>query len=226
MNGLEARAQRLVVRREIARVVLRHRDHTVVDDFDDFVASEVEVHDEPFDRARVSVVERVGAQEGDAARDAAIGLGGIPEDAGGPRVDLHVVDIGDAAACQRGDVLGMFLRGEDGVHGLTEQQGGPYAVDHVPTDDRIVAEGHDHFDDAESRTVDELDLRRAHRSPLSECGLVRLVEDDVHERGVGGEARIRPHGRTCPADLATGQHLEREGGHDRMLSGSPTGVKP
>ena len=205
--------------------MLGHWDHAVVDDLDDLVTSEVEVHDETFDGTRVSVVERVGAQERDAARDAAIGLGVVSEHAGGPGIDLHVVDVGDATASERREVLGVLLGGKNRVHRLAEQQGGPNALDHLPADDRVVGQRNDDLDHAESRTVHELYFDRARGGPVDELRLVRLVQDDVHEGGIGREPRIGAYRGTRPADLVAGEHFEGMGGHGRMLSVEYAGVK-
>ena len=57
----------------------------------------------------------------------------VAEHAGRPRVDLHVVEVGDPAPRERGDVVGVLLRREDRVHRLGHQQRGPHAVDRRAT---------------------------------------------------------------------------------------------
>ena len=166
---------------------------------------------------RVAVVGRVVAEERDAARDAPSVLGVVAERAGRPRVDLHRVEVGDAAPGERGDVLGVLLRGEDRVHRLGHEQRGPHAFDLAPLAHLAVRHRDDDLDELQRRAR----ARRARapaRStgspslPLRELGLGGLVEHDVREQralrdAARRRARSRPRARSrrpsaCRADAS------------------------
>ena len=139
----------------------------------------------------------------------------VAEHARRPRVDLHRVEVGDAALARARRRIGVFLRREDRVHRLGHEQRGPHALDLAPLDAprRCVT---DTTTSMSCNPVPGTTWMRTSRStgspslPTCEVVLVGLVQDDVREeRAVGNAARwparSRPHVRSprrsaCRAD--------------------------
>ena len=94
-------AERAVVLGVVAAGSGGEGDDAVVDELEHLAAGHVDDGEEPLDRPGVAVVARVLAVEEDAADDAAALLGRDAEAAGRPRVDLDLLEVGDAPRGQR-----------------------------------------------------------------------------------------------------------------------------
>ncbi len=223
----------LVVFGVVARVLLGQADRAVVDHLDHFVATQVEVHDETLDRARVAVVLRRLAHERDATCDPPVGLGRVPERTRGPRVDLDPAHVGDATTGECRDVLGVLEGREHRVHGLGEPQRRPHALDLAPLADLAGS----HRDDglqhqqlgAGHHQRAQLAIHRIAGLPLGEHVLVGLVEHDVREAGDVSEATGGPDDLHRPGDLVAGDHgerMQRRVRHPRIIMTPTSGCQP
>ena len=161
----------------------------------------------------VAVVGRVVAEERDAARDAPAVFGVVAERARGPRVDLHRVEVGDAAPRERGDVLGMFLRGEDRVDRLGHEQRGAHALDRAPLAQVAARHRHDDLDEVERRAGTASDahlaIDRIAVLPLREVGFGRFVQHDVREQRALRQPAVGAHDLHRALDLGAREHVER-----------------
>ena len=92
----------------------------------------VEERDDALDRLRVPVVGVLGAHVRDAAADAPTRFVLGAERSRRPRVDLHAVEVVDAASAERGLPLGVLLHPDDGHDRLAEEQRGAHARGHGP----------------------------------------------------------------------------------------------
>ena len=214
--GFRSVAHARLVLGVVARPVRRQRRDAVVDHLDHLVAAHVEVHDQAFDRPRVAVVGRVVAQERDAARDAPPVFAVVAEHAGRPRVDLHVVEVGDPALGERGDVLGVLLGREDrarsprssAARAACRRSSCQSTISPVRRPTRrprcrsSVGPGHD---DARARAA-RPGSPGFHRASSSLC---RLVQHDVREQRALGHAARRAHDLDRALDLVAREHLER-----------------
>src|SRR5439155_14358445 len=91
-----------------------------------------EERDDALDRLRVAVVGGLGAQVGDAAADASSLFLFHTEGTRRPWVDLHEVEVLDAAAAQRGLPFGVLLHAHDGRQRLAEEQRRPHPRPDTP----------------------------------------------------------------------------------------------
>ena len=159
---------------QVVTAVLGHGHDAEVDDLEHLAGPGVEEHEDALDRLRVTVVGRLGAEVRDAAADAAPVLVRGVERPCGPRVDLHLVEVLDAAPAHRRLPVGIRLHAEDGGERLAEQQRRAHAVVHRPRTNIARGDRHDDFDRLESaRRYEEcLDLAIDGRAG-------RVPEDDV-----------------------------------------------
>ena len=101
----------------------------MIDQLEHFAPSHVDRRQQTLDRAGVAVVGRALAVEEDAAHDAAGVLDGQAEVARRPWVDLHLVEIGDAAVGHRLAKAVVLVQSDDGVERLLEAERGTHALD-------------------------------------------------------------------------------------------------
>ena len=130
-------------------------DDAVVLDAHDLVAVEVDDGDDAFDGMGVAVVVGEHANPGEDAREAAAAVLFKAEVAVGPRVEHGELDVGDVAAGEGGDVVGVLLDGGDGVYQLGDGHAGLGTGDHVPGDDGFGGERDDGLDDIAGVPVEQ-----------------------------------------------------------------------
>ena len=179
------------------------------------VASVVEVHDQTFDRTRVTVVGLIVAQERDAARDPSSLFAVVAEHPGGPGVDLHAIDHvrGDSPAGKRGQVLGIRANRADRLRGLVHEQGRADRLDFGPRFDHPRADVDDRLDHAALGTGNDdtaqTPLDGIAGLPPREHLLHRFVQHDAREQRAVGDPAALAQDRDRALDLVTREHLER-----------------
>jgi hypothetical protein len=214
----------------VAPRVGRDARDTVVDHLEHRVGGHVEVHDQAFDRTGVRVVARFHVQEGDATRDAAIVLALVAEHSGRPRIDLHQIEVGDAALGERPDVFGVLLGRHDRTEGFRDEQRGSHVGVITPVDDLALRHRHDHLVQIHRRTGHHHDpdapVDGIVRLPARQRLLLRFVQHHVREQRRVGDPTGCPQDLGRTNDLVAGQHVERMGdGHCGPLGFSELSVQ-
>ena len=109
-----------------------------------------------------------------------------------PRVEHGELDVGDAAASEGGDVVGVRLDGGDGVHQLGDGHAGLGTGDDVPGDDGFGGERDDGLDDIAGVPVEQGHERAAFE------GWSRSLRGGLRGPARGGRSSRRPSvGRAC-----------------------------
>ena len=145
------------------------------------------------------------------------------EGTGRPRVDLHEVEVLDAALAHRRLPHRVGPQRVDRLDRLAEHERRPHVVVRRPLTDRTLGDRHHHFVRHQLAGRDDhgLDLAvdgRTGRVPEHRV-LVRLAQTEVREHRAFGEARSRRAQRGRDRDLLLGHERERMGdaGHVRTL---------
>ena len=176
----------------------------------------VEVHDQALDRPGVAVVGRVGAEERDAARDAPAVLGVVAErrrraTGRSARASRSVMP----RRRERGDVLGVLLRGEDRVR--SPRSSAARAACPRPSRHSTTSPVRDRHDDLDAGRASGPAPRaratsRSTGSPAFHCAQVvlgRLVQHDVREQRALGQPAVGADDLDRAVDLGRREHVER-----------------
>ncbi len=213
LERLQVVAQRSDGVGQVVPAVLRHRHHAEVDDLEHRARAGVEEREDALDRLRVPVVGRLGAEVGDAAADAAAILVRRVERSRGPRVDLHLVEVFDAATPHRRLPVGILLDADDGGERLTEQERRAHARVHRPRRDLSRGDRHDRLDRLQAPRRDEqgFDLTIDGRAGFvrEHDRLVGLAQPQVREHEVGLVPVVGRDQRDRGTDLVGGDRVER-----------------
>jgi hypothetical protein len=236
LDGLDVVAQAgeaghvVLARHQVRRVVAglrRDRDDAVVDDADDLHRVEVDLGDEPLDRARIAVLAGLGAHPRERAAEAPLRrvvLGAGVR--GGPRVEHREREVLDAALAHR--LLPALVLEHDllGRHELLFADRRLDAGAPLGADDLAVGERDDRLEHAHPATLAHDDLGLARHGgpglPRMERLLGRLVKHDEDEAGLLVEPEFVAQDGGRGGDLVGRQRFERMGG--RRLDGGRGGI--
>src|SRR4051794_3135890 len=240
----EPGARRPVVVQEVRTLVRGNGDDPVVLYLQHLACRHVDEHEHTLDRPRVAVVARIVPQVRQHASDATVGLVRHTEPSGGPRVELHLREVVDAARAH--GVLPLFVlhHGGDGVQRLLEKQRRTHVVYVDATGHRLVREGHHGFHEVGSGAGHDRD-----RGSTLDAAPRELVLRGLVEHHSGDEHRLLDviflgsQDLDGPRDLVRRQRFERVDRHAgrpprttancrsgssqlRLLSGGPDDGSP
>jgi hypothetical protein len=219
LDRADAFAIRPAPRREVVVAVFRGNGQVdVIDDVEHVAGDDVDDRDDAVDRVRPAEILRGALHEGEAALDAAAGLG-VGQHAGRERVHAQRAQVGEAAAGHRGDPPLVAMHDLFDVRELAHDDRHGAFGQHVD----LVAAHHAGFGRAGHHVVrhtgDHVDEETAHLSSPGLAGeqlaLVGLLESHVRVVGlVGGDARGSQN-VAVRGDLVGGEGGERRVGAGR-----------
>ncbi len=226
LQGAEAAALGLVVLGQVAAAPRGERHHTEVHHLEDLAPGGVHGGQDTLDRPGVAVVGRLLAVVREAPGDPATLLEGIPEVAGGPGVDLDLLEVGDAAATHGLLPLRVVPQRQDGPVRVVEQEGRPHPLPGCPLDDLTRGQRHHDLHHGGFGTGDDDQADPAldgvpgtvgrHRVPA------RLVQGDHGEEGPLVDLSALPHRGHRGPYLVGGQRIERVRGRRRHVNHGPS----
>ncbi len=208
--------QRLVVLGEVAASFRRERHDAEVVDLEHDAPGGVHRGQHALHRAGVAVVGRLLAVVREAPGDPPAVLHRVPVVSGGPRVDLDLLEVGDAPAAHGLLPFRTLAKGQDGPVGVVEQQRRADPVTRCPLHDLPGGQGdhHLHHRGVRSGQDDQADppVDRVPRLVGRHQGPTRFVQGHHGEQHAVVDPTALPHHGHGGPDLVGGQGVERVGG--------------